>query len=152
MEENAMQQPPRPITQTFLSFREMNISILQGLMITAGVMAAYQWSVARGADEVLTRSMVFTTLVFANIFLTLVNRSFYYSFIHSMRNRNQLMVGVIGITLLLLAVMLYAPPVARFFSITGLSPYELLLCTAISAASVLWFEIWKLGKRRLQGN
>ncbi|HEY8957972.1 cation-translocating P-type ATPase [Chitinophaga sp.] len=152
MEENAMQQPPRPITQTFLSFREMNISLLQGLMITAGVMVAYQWSVARGADEVLTRSMVFTTLVFANIFLTLVNRSFYYSFIHSMRNRNKLMVGVISITLLLLAAMLYAPPVARFFSITGLSPYELLLCTAISAASVLWFEIWKMGKRKLQRN
>jgi len=152
MEENAMQQPPRPITQTFLSFREMNISLLQGLMITAGVMAAYQWGVARGADEVLTRSMVFTTLVFANIFLTLVNRSFYYSFIHSMRNRNKLMVGVIGITLLLLAAMLYAPPVARFFSITGLSLYELLLCTGISAASVLWFEIWKLGKRKFQRN
>lgn len=152
MEENAMQQPPRPITQTFLSFREMNVSILQGLMITAGVMIAYQWSVARGADEVLTRSMVFTTLVFANIFLTLVNRSFYYSFIHSMRNRNRLMVGVIGITLLLLAAMLYAPPVAGFFSITGLSLYELLLCTGISAASVLWFEIWKLGKRKFQRN
>lgn len=152
MEENAMQQPPRPITQTFLSFREMNVSLLQGLMITTGVMAAYQWSVARGADEVLTRSMVFTTLVFANIFLTLVNRSFYYSFIHSMRNRNKLMVGVISITLLLLAAMLYAPPVARFFSITGLSPYELLLCTSISAASVLWFEIWKLGKRKFQRN
>ncbi|MEI3798034.1 MULTISPECIES: cation-translocating P-type ATPase [unclassified Chitinophaga] len=152
MEENAMLQPPRPITQTFLSFREMNISILQGLIITAGVLTAYQWSVARDSGEVLTRSMVFTTLVLANIFLTLVNRSFYYSFIHSMRNRNKLMVGVIGITLLLLAAMLYVPPVARFFSITGLSVYELLLCTAISAASVLWFEIWKLGKRKFQRN
>ena len=152
MEENAMLQPPRPITQTFLSFREMNISILQGLIITAGVLTAYQWSVARDSGEVLTRSMVFTTLVLANIFLTLVNRSFYYSFIHSMRNRNKLMVGVIGITLLLLAAMLYIPPVARFFSITGLSVYELLLCTAISAASVLWFEIWKLGKRKFQRN
>jgi Ca2+-transporting ATPase len=152
MEENAMLQPPRPITQTFLSFREMNISILQGLIITTGVLAAYQWSVAQGSGEVLTRSMVFTTLVLANIFLTLVNRSFYYSFIHSMRNRNKLMVGVICITLLLLAAMLYVPPVARFFSITGLSLYELLLCTGISAASVLWFEIWKLGKRKFQRN
>ncbi|WP_436487068.1 cation-translocating P-type ATPase [Chitinophaga sp. ARDCPP14] len=152
IEENAMLQPPRPITQTFLSFREMNISILQGLIITAGVLTAYQWSVAQDAGELLTRSMVFTTLVLANIFLTLVNRSFYYSFIHSMRNRNKLMVAVIGITLLLLAAMLYIPPVARFFSITGLSPYELLLCTAISAASVLWFEIWKLGKRKFQRN
>ncbi|MGF6850429.1 Ca2+-transporting ATPase [Chitinophaga sp. W3I9] len=152
IEENAMLQPPRPITQTFLSFREMNISILQGLIITAGVLSAYQWSVAQDAGELLTRSMVFTTLVLANIFLTLVNRSFYYSFIHSMRNRNKLMVAVIGITLLLLAAMLYIPPVARFFSITGLSLYELLLCTAISAASVLWFEIWKLGKRKFQRN
>lgn len=152
MEENAMLQPPRPITQTFLSFRRMNLSILQGLIITAGVLSAYQWCVAQGAGETITRSMVFTTLVLANIFLTLVNRSFYYSFIHSMRNRNKLMVGVIMITLLLLAAMLYIPPVARFFSITGLSLQELLICAAISAASVLWFEVWKLWKRNFSAN
>lgn len=152
MEENAMLQPPRPITQTFLSFREMNVSILQGLIITAGVLSAYQWSVAQGYGETATRSMVFTTLVLANIFLTLVNRSFYYSFIHSMRNRNKLMVGVIIITLLLLAAMLYIPPVARFFSITGLSLQELLICAAISATSVLWFEVWKLWKRNFSAN
>lgn len=152
MEENAMLQPPRPITQTFLSFREMNVSILQGLIITAGVLCAYQWSIAQGAGETITRSMVFTTLVLANIFLTLVNRSFYYSFIHSMRNRNKLMVGVIIITLLLLAAMLYIPPVARFFSITSLSWQELLICAAISATSVLWFEGWKLWKRKFQRN
>jgi len=152
MEKNAMLQPPRPITQTFLSFREMNVSILQGLIITAGVLSAYQWSVAQGYGEIVTRSMVFTTLVLANIFLTLVNRSFYYSFIHSMRNRNKLMVGVIVITLLLLATMLYIPPVARFFSITNLSLQELLICAAISAASVLWFEVWKLWKRNFRAN
>ncbi|KAG4069253.1 hypothetical protein HA402_012106 [Bradysia odoriphaga] len=150
MEENAMLQPPRPITQTFLSFREMNISILQGLIITAGVLTAYQWSVAQGASETITRSMVFTTLVLANIFLILVNRSFYYSFIHSMRNRNKLMVGVITITLLLLAAMLYVPPVAGFFSITGLTMPQLLISAAIGAVSVLWFEVWKLWKRTFQ--
>lgn len=152
MEENAMLLPPRPITETFLSFREMNVSIVQGLIITAGVLSAYQWSVAQGYGETVTRSMVFTTLVLANIFLTLVNRSFYYSFIHSMRNRNKLMVGVIIITLLLLAAMLYIPPVARFFSITGLSLQQLLICAAISATSVLWFEVWKLWKRNFSAN
>lgn len=149
MEENAMLQPPRPITQTFLSFREMNISILQGLIITAGVLTAYQWSVSQGYEEVATRSMVFTTLVLANIFLTLVNRSFYYSFIHSMRNRNKLMAGVIGITLLLLAAMLYIPPVAGFFSIAALQWHELVICAGIGAVSVLWFEVWKLWKRNI---
>ncbi|CAL1519850.1 cation-translocating P-type ATPase [Chitinophaga sp. MM2321] len=145
MEKNAMLVPPRPITQTFLSFREMNISILQGLMITAGVLSAYQWSVAQGYAEVNTRSMVFTTLIMANILLTLVNRSFYYSFISSMRNNNnKLLVGIICITLFLLAVMLYVPPVSDFFSIAPLNVRELLLCAGIGAVSVLWFEIWKL--------
>ncbi|PSL47835.1 Ca2+-transporting ATPase [Chitinophaga niastensis] len=147
MERNAMQVPPRPISQTFLSFREMNISILQGLVITAGVLTAYQWSVVNGYNEVATRSMVFTTLVLANIFLTLVNRSFYYSFIHSMRNRNKLMVGVICTTLFLLAAMLYISPIASFFSIAPLDLQELLVCAGISAVSVLWFEIWKMIKR-----
>lgn len=149
MEENAMLQPPRPITQTFLTFREMNISILQGLLITAGVLGAYQWSISQGYSETATRSMVFTTLVLANIFLTLVNRSFYYSFIHSMRNHNKLMVGVIAITLLLLAAMLYIRPVANFFSIAALQLPQLLICAGIGAASVLWFEIWKLWKRNI---
>jgi Ca2+-transporting ATPase len=149
MEANAMLQPPRLITQTFLNFREMNVSILQGLLITAGVLGAYQWSVSQGYNETATRSMVFTTLVLANIFLTLVNRSFYYSFIRSMRNRNKLMVGVIVMTLLLLAGMLYIPPVARFFSITALQLPELLICAGIGAASVGWFEIWKLWKRQV---
>ncbi|MBS0027005.1 cation-translocating P-type ATPase [Chitinophaga sp. 22321] len=149
MEENTMLQPPRPITQTFLSFREMNISILQGLIITAGVLTAYQWSISQGYNEIYTRSMVFTTLVLANIFLTLVNRSFYYSFIHSMRNRNRLMAGVIIVTLLLLAAMLYIPPVADFFRITALRLAQLLVCTGIGGVSVLWFEVWKLWKRNM---
>ncbi|MEP7318436.1 MAG: HAD-IC family P-type ATPase, partial [Panacibacter sp.] len=34
IEKNTMQQPPRPFTTTFLSFREMLLSIIQGIMIT----------------------------------------------------------------------------------------------------------------------
>ncbi|MFY0254068.1 cation-translocating P-type ATPase [Chitinophaga sp. 30R24] len=147
IEANAMLQPPRPITQTFLSFREMNISILQGLIITAGVLGVYQWSLTQQHSEVYTRSMVFTTLVLANIFLTLVNRSFYYSFVHNMHNHNKLMVAVIYITLVLLAIMLYVPPVADFFSIKALQPREVCICAGSAAVTVLWFEGWKWWKR-----
>jgi Ca2+-transporting ATPase len=147
IESNAMLQPPRPITQTFLSFKEMNISIIQGLIITAGVLFSYQWSIANGYTEIDTRSMTFTTLVIANVFLTLVNRSFYYSFIHSMRNHNKLMVAVIIITLLLLALMLYLPPVAAFFSLAPLDEKELLVCGTVAVASVLWFEVFKAIRR-----
>jgi Ca2+-transporting ATPase len=71
---------PRPIGSTFLSLKELGISIVQGIGITIGILFVYQWTVQNGGNEQLTRTMVFTTLVFSNVILSLVNRSFYYSF------------------------------------------------------------------------
>ena len=70
MERNTMQQPPRKMSSTFLTWKEMRISILQGIIISAGVLFIYQYAVQNGASESLTRSMVFSTLVIANIFLS----------------------------------------------------------------------------------
>ncbi|HVI44085.1 MAG TPA: cation-translocating P-type ATPase [Chitinophaga sp.] len=149
MEKNAMLMLPRPITQTFLSLREMSSSILQGLIITTGVLFAYQWAIGMGYNITGTRSMVFITLVLSNIFLTLVNRSFYYSFITSiLYNHNRLMTGVILTTLLLLAVMLYIPPIAGFFHIIPLPGNAMLVSIITAAVSVFWFEIWKWVKRK----
>ncbi|SHL34058.1 Ca2+-transporting ATPase [Chitinophaga jiangningensis] len=147
LEKNAMKIPPRPIDETFLSWEEMGRSILQGLLITAGVLGVYQWAAAQGYSEQLTRSMVFTTLIIANVFLTLVNRSNYYSFITSMKNRNMLMVGVIGVTLLLTLMMLYVPPVAALFSIEPLTVTQLGICVAVGLLSVIWYEAVKAWNR-----
>ncbi|HQX05129.1 MAG TPA: HAD-IC family P-type ATPase, partial [Flavobacterium sp.] len=38
IEKNAMQQKPRKMTETFLNWRELSISIIQGVMITFGVL------------------------------------------------------------------------------------------------------------------
>lgn len=147
MEKNTMQQPPRAITDTFLNWRELSISILQGLMITAGVLFAYQLTVQSGGTEEQTRSMVFTTLIFANILLSLTNRSFFFSMFESFRNRNYLLVGMTILVLLLLTVILYVTPVSSFFKVTGLSVVELSKSFGIAAISVLWFELYKLWKR-----
>ncbi len=148
MEANAMQIPPRPFTSTFLSLHEMTISIIQGLVITAGVLLMYWYGVLNGYDEPGTRSLVFATLVLANIFLTLANRSFYYSLLSEMRNRNTLMLYIISATIIMLMLMLYVQPIAQFFKITPLSLKELLTCSAAAAVSVLWFEVWKWAKRK----
>ena len=79
MEKDTMQRKPRKMTETFLNWKELSISIIQGLIITAGVLFAYQFAVQKGSSEETTRAMVFTTLIFANVFLSLVNRSFVYS-------------------------------------------------------------------------
>ncbi|MGZ8511136.1 MAG: cation-translocating P-type ATPase [Chitinophagaceae bacterium] len=148
MEKNAMQQPPRAMTSTFLSWREMGISIAQGLVISAGLLGMYQYTVQNGGSEEQTRTMVFSTLVFANVFLTLVNRSFYYSIFESFSSRNRLLISIITITLLLLVIMLYVKPVASFFKLVPLSFSSLSVCIITAAVSVFWFELWKWRKRK----
>ncbi|MBP2615225.1 cation-translocating P-type ATPase [Chryseobacterium jejuense] len=147
MEKNAMQKPPRALTETFLNWRELTISIIQGLLITAGILWLYQYSAGHGNDEAKTRALVFTTLIFSNILLSLVNRSFYYSMLESFKNRNILLVGISVLVVLLLLIILYAAPVSGFFSVTALSIKELGLALLTASVSVLWFEIYKLIKR-----
>jgi Ca2+-transporting ATPase len=75
--ENSMQKSPRPIGSTFLSLKELGIKYKEGYYYR--ILFVYQWTVQNGGNEQLTRTMVFTTLVFSNVILSLVNRSFYYS-------------------------------------------------------------------------
>ncbi|WP_124642805.1 cation-translocating P-type ATPase [Amniculibacterium aquaticum] len=147
IEKNAMQQKPRKMTETFLNWRELSISIIQGLMITVGVLFAYQLAVQSGSNEETTRAMVFTTLIFANVFLSLTNRSFTYSLFESFKNKNILFSLVIGATLILLFAILYIPVFSNFFHISSLNLKDLGITILIAMVSVLWFEVYKWGKR-----
>lgn len=148
LEKNAMLRKPRKMTDTFLNGKELTISIIQGIVITLGILVAYQWAVQNGGSEEKTRAIVFATLVFANIFLSFINRSFYYSIFESFNNKNWLMPAVTLLTLIFLTLILYAVPVSKFFKTTNLRFSELLVTLVIAAASVLWFELYKWIVRR----
>lgn len=148
MERNTMLQKPRKMTDTFLNWKELGISIIQGLAITTGILVAYQLAVQNNSDEAKTRAIVFATLIFANVFLSLVNRSFTYSVFDSFKNNNRLFPLIIGVTLLFLFAILYIPIFADFFHVCSISLQELGMSVLIAAISVLWFEVYKWFKRR----
>jgi Ca2+-transporting ATPase len=148
LEKDAMLHPPRVMTSTFFNLRELTISIFQGLAITAGTLFVYQYSVQQGYNEEMTRSMVFTTLIFANIFLTLVNRSFHFSVFTTLKYKNTLMIVMLSATLSLLAVILYIPLFASFFRITSLNLMQISWTIITAFVSVIWFEVYKLIKRK----
>lgn len=143
MEKNTMLQKPRKMTETFLNLKELGISIIQGLVITAGVLFVYQYAVQNGNDEKSTRAMVFTAMIFANVFLCLVNRSFVYSLFESIRNKNKLFPIIIGLTLALLFAILYIPVFAAFFKLSSLSLQAIGFSVLMAGISVLWFEVYK---------
>lgn len=147
MEKNTMTQKPRPMSETFLTMWELIISIIQGLVITAGVLFIYQLTYRNGGDEDMTRSMVFTTLIFANILLSFANRSFYYTMFESFRNKNNLLIYITLGTLGMLMIMLYVSPVTQFFKLNSLNLNQLLTAGSAAIISVMWFEIYKLIKR-----
>jgi Ca2+-transporting ATPase len=142
-----MKQKPRPFTTTFFNWKELATSIIQGLLITAGTLFAYQYAVYHGFPESTTRTMVFTVLVAANIFLTLVNRSFYYSILTTLKYKNNLVLLIIGVTVAITALLLYVPPFARFFLFTPLDLLQIATCIGIGFVSVIWYELIKWRKR-----
>lgn len=147
MEKNTMLQKPRKMTDTFLNWRELIMSIIQGLVITAALLFAYQYTVQNGGNEEKTRAIVFTTLIFANVLLSYTNRSFYYSIFESFRNRNFLLLGVTFATLTLLFSILFIGPFTLFFQVTSLHFAEIGFALMVAGISVLWFEIYKWIKR-----
>jgi len=148
MEKNTLSQQPRPATNTFFSWNELTISIIQGLMITAGTLAVYQYSVHEGYNESLTRTLVFATLIIANIFLTLVNRSFYYSIFTTLMYKNNLVLLIITITLALMGLLIFVPMLANFFGFSPMNISQFGICNAIGFISVIWLEVVKWWKRR----
>lgn len=148
LEKNMMNQPPRPFTSTFFNWSELGTSIIQGLAITGGLLVIYQYAYHQYHEEMITRTMVFTTLIVANICLTLVNRSFYYSVLSTMRYRNNLVPAIISMTLLLTSGFIYMKPLSAFFKFTSLQADQLLISVVVGATSVLWYEVVKVFKRR----
>ncbi|MBB5638395.1 Ca2+-transporting ATPase [Pedobacter cryoconitis] len=147
MEKNTMLQKPRPFSTTFFNWKELMTSVFQGLVITGGTLFTYQYAVARGADEQLTRTMVFTCLITANILLTMVNRSFYYSILTTIKYKNNLVLLIVGITIFISASLIYLSPLANFFGFVPLKLPEILVSAGIGLLSVIWFELFKWRKR-----
>ena len=148
LEKNSMLQKPRPFSSTFFNWNELFTSIIQGLVITVGVLTAYQLAVNEGYNETTTRAMVFTTLISANIALTFVNRSFLYSIFTTFKYKNRLVPVVVGITIAITMSLLFVPAFTGFFGFERLGLNQIGISVGIGVLSTLWYEIVKWRKRQ----
>jgi Ca2+-transporting ATPase len=147
MEPGTMQRPPRKMGSTFLSLKQLSLSIIQGLMITTGCLGIGFYYMKQGNNATDIRTVIFVTLLFSNIFLTLVNRSFRYSVFKTLTYKNNLVLLIIGITLLFIAALVYVPFIRDLFRLNPLSFTLIATCVVVALVSTLWIEIWKLLKR-----
>lgn len=142
-EPGLLEKPPRAPDAPLFTGRELGLSIVQGVVITAGIFALYHYAVGQGASEEKTRSFVFSTLLLANVFLTLTNRSFEFTIVRTFRYRNRSIWITLSAATAILGAVLFIPWLNGLFKMTPLSWAEIGLCAATALVSVGWFEVWK---------
>ncbi len=139
-----LRSPKKTGNDNFLKWSELWITSLQGLAITmACVMAGYQ-AYKSGMDEYTIRSYVFTTLIFANVFLTLVNRSFVTSIFKTITWKNNLIPLILVISVFLLLIILNVPVVATLFKVAPLQLQEYGYLLLLAFIATFWIEPFKL--------
>jgi len=144
VEVHLMMRPPRKRSPELFQQSELLISITQGLLIAAGILWLYYFSMNQGAAIDETRTMVFTTLIFSNIFLTFTNRSFSENISRTIHYKNNLAIWIILISLAFLAILHFVPPIRAMFGLSPVPAARFLLCAGVALVSVGWFEVFKI--------
>jgi Ca2+-transporting ATPase len=144
-EADVMRRSPRNPKAPFFGRRNVLLSLMQGVMVLAIVLAVFVVALHLYRAEGVTgvenaRTLTFTTLIVANLALILTNRSWSRSALEMLRTRNKALWWVLGGTMLFLGLVLYVPFIRDRFHLIALHPIDLLICFVAGLASVLWFE------------
>ncbi len=139
-ESDVMKRPPRKSREPLFSRKMVALSLLQGVIVLAVVLAVFWFSFSKGDSESEVRALTFTTLMISNLGLILTNRSWNQPFVATMRFPNKALIPVVAGALLFLGVVLYIPFFVHLFRFSALHSYDLLLCLFAGIGSVLWFE------------
>jgi len=132
----AMLRPPRDAQAPLFSPSALARTLAMGLGPLLGVALAYGWALGALAPA-QARAFGFTTLVFANLSLILVNRAAGASLLDSLRQPNRILWLVVAAALGLLALALYVPWLAAVFQFAVLAPALVAGAGVVGLASAL---------------
>ncbi|MBS1598882.1 MAG: cation-translocating P-type ATPase [Bacteroidetes bacterium] len=143
VENNIMRKQPRSRTQNIFSWNELLVSIIQGLIIMLGILGLYYYFMQKDYPIKYIRTIVFTTLILSNIFLTLINRSFEETFNKTIRYKNSLAGYVLLISVIFLSSIYFIKPLQTIFELTSISFLHYFICIVTSIICTAWFELYK---------
>lgn len=138
-----MRKTPRKRNIGLFSPAELRVSVLQGLVITLATLGLlFHYSSYHSLEE--ARAMVFTTLLISNIILTFTNRSFSEPLYRTISYKNNLTPLVLSASLAFLLLIHAVPEVRSLFGMATLTTEEIIICSSIGFAAVIWIEFFKI--------
>ncbi len=147
-EPNAMTRPPRNPRERLFGWRSVSISLLQGASVLGIVLGVFLVTRFLGHSENNARGLTFAALVVANLALILTNRSWSRTIVGTLREPNAALWWVGGGAVVFLGLVLSVPGLRNLFHFAPLHGLDLAICLLAGGASILWFELLKLLRRR----
>jgi len=146
-EQNVMKRPPRRNDEGLFTRRTLLLSLLQGAVVLGVVLIVYISALTRGLGEPEARTLTFTTIVIANLFLILTNRSWSETLVTSLRSQNRALWWIFAGTISCLFLVLYLPGLQDLFRFGAVPIIDLIVCAGAGVMSILWFEVYKYWTR-----
>jgi Ca2+-transporting ATPase len=143
VESGIMEIPPRTRSGGIFTGKELSVSLLQGAIIGAGIMTLYYYFMVNDYPLEYVRTVVFFTLIAANVFLTFANRSFDQNLSHTLRYKNYLAWYIVAASALFLVLLVFVPFLRGLFGLAQLNPMHYSVCLIAAVMVTLWFEVYK---------
>jgi Ca2+-transporting ATPase len=147
-ESHIMQRPPRDPHEPIFGKQILLISLFQGIMVFLASLALLGFSLYSGYSEDTTRALTFTMIVIGNLGLIIVNRSWQHSFFTTLHSPNHALWLVTGGAVGFLILALTTPFMRELFHFAAITPAQLALCVIVGLGSVVWFEWFKVVRRK----
>ena len=150
-ERNVMARPPRPPTENIFAHGMWQHILCVGLLI--GLLSVGAQALSFGRGDAHWQTMVFTVLVFAQLFHVLAIRSERESLFTIGILSNPPLLGAVLVTVLMQLLVIYLPAFNPIFRTAPLPAADLLLCVALALPVLLAVELekWLVRCGRLYG-
>ncbi len=143
-EKSIMTQPPRNRDEPLFGAAIWLPSLLHGTSIFLALALIFIISLRQGFTEAEARTMVFTTLIFANLVLIFASRGAHRSFfkiVNAKRTKNRWLNTIALASVGLLACTVYTTALREVFRFSIVHLNSIAICAAVGAASVLWTDL-----------
>ncbi|MGB9359210.1 MAG: cation-translocating P-type ATPase [Acidimicrobiia bacterium] len=144
-EDDVMDRPPRSASETIFGGGVVQyIGSFGALMAVVSLLVGwYAWSV----DDPAWQTMLFTTLIFAQLALALEVRTEKRSLFSTSLFSNRAMLGAVGIGIVAHFALIYVPLFQEIFGTVALGGKDLLISLSAAAVIILAAELWKWRQR-----
>lgn len=149
-EPRVMQHPPRPPSEPLVTRLLLMRVVYVSLLMMGAAFWVYQWELARGSSLEVARTAVVNMLVISEVFYLFNVRHFIASaWRWETLTGSVVAVWAVLVTLLLQALMTYAPPMQALFGTAPLDVWSWALIVALASAKFVLVEAEKAVLRRL---